>query len=232
MRKILRAFLWASALVVVTGAFVLMLALSIPPEPDPVEYIPPSELQKRSQSVRRALEQLSITENGKNQPGVPIRLVLSEDDINAFLATDEGALRRMREKNILRARVKLQRNQVLVSSLVDFKGRTIKVVASGTLSATKEFCQTNNGGLNGETSRQKSKLVFEPTLLRIGRMAVPAFALADVLESKLGGREIVYSVPGEVEEIRVEDRRLILLLRPKRTSTPAQSGSFAETHKN
>ena len=209
-----------------------MLALSTPPEPDPVAYIPPQELQKRSQSVRRAVEQLSITENGKNQPGVPIRLVLSEEDINAFLAADEGALRRMREKNILRARVKLRRNQVLVSSLVDLKGRMVKVVASGTISASSEFHRTEDHGLNGETSRQESRLVFEPTSLRIGRMAVPAFALADVLESKLGGREIVYSVPGEVEEIRVEDRRLILLLRPKRTGTHAQPGSFAETHKN
>ncbi|MGC8834937.1 MAG: hypothetical protein ACP5R4_12910, partial [Armatimonadota bacterium] len=203
MRKILRAFLWMSALAIAAGALVLVLALSIPPEPDPTVYMPQDELQKHSQSVRHAVEQLSCAKTGKNQPEVPIRLVLSEDDINAFLAADEGALRKMHEKNILHARVRFRRNQVVLSSLVDFKGRTVKVLASGALSAN-----------------QKGELVFEPFSLRIGRIALPAFALADVLESRLGGREIVYSVPEEVKEIKVEDRKLILL-RPKRTGALA-----------
>lgn len=186
--RVLKALIWPAAILLASCGGAVWMVLSIPPEPEVVE--PAAVLRARSERVRQLIEGES-----RRQPSPearPHRTVLSEADLNAFLATDPGAVRRLSEKKMKRVRVSLGGGQVCVSSLVHVRGRDVSLAAAGTLAA-----------------EDQGRIVFHPIKVRVGRLWMPASVAVRLSgEDPSFAREIVYEAPASITHLQVQDGKL------------------------
>jgi len=186
--SVLRALIWLALILLASCGTAVWMVLSVPPEPEDLE--PPAVVQARSAKVREILDA------GRQKQAAsevqPRRAVLSEADLNAFLATDPGAVRRLSEKNVKRVRVRLGDGRVRVSSLVHVRGRDVSVAAEGALTAGDE-----------------GQVVFHPAKVRVGRLWMPASVAAHLSgQDPSFGREIVYEAPADITRLQVRDGKL------------------------
>ncbi|MGQ9523695.1 MAG: hypothetical protein ACUVTZ_02535 [Armatimonadota bacterium] len=186
--RILKALVWPVLILLASFAAAIWMVLAVPPEPEMME--PPAKLEAQSAKVRELLDVSARAASGSVDQRR--RAVLTDADLNAFLASDPGALRRLSEKQVKKVRVTLGDGQVCVSSLVHVRGRDMSVAAEGTVSA-------EDGG----------RVVFRPNRVRVGRLWMPA-ALAIRLsgQDRLLSKEIVYEAPANITHLRVHDRKL------------------------
>jgi len=194
-RSPLRVAMWCIVLLVVAVAVVGTLALSPPPEPDPIAAVPPSQLAAGRARVEKAIAQVrQAPSSAAAEAQRSFSISLTDRDLNAFLATDPRMLHAMAKRGVEWARVKLGDGQVTMVALARVRRRRITATITGTLAPS-------SGG----------RILFLPTAISVGRLGLPG-----LLESRVAAEiqrrlpDEAYRVRGEVSRVEVTPGHLLV----------------------
>lgn len=187
--------MWCIVLLMVAVAVVGTLALSPPPEPDPIAAVPPSQLAAGRARVEKAIAQVrQPPSSAAAEAQRSFSISLTDRDLNAFLATDPRMLHAMAKRGVEWARVKLGDGQVTMVALARVGRRRITATITGTLAPS-------GGG----------RILFLPTAISVGRLGLPG-----LLESRVAAEiqrrlpDEAYRVRGEVSRVEVTPGRLLV----------------------